>query len=81
MFSIIVGIFTNFIGLHPIKALIYSAIINGIIAPIIIFFIVQISSNHKTMGHYKNGKLSKFIGWLAIILMSITAIATIVALI
>lgn len=81
MFSILVGIFTNFIGLHPIKALIYSAIINGIIAPIIIFFIVKISSDHKTMGHYKNGKLSKWMGWLTVILMGITAIATIVALV
>lgn len=80
MFSIIVGIFTNFIGLHPIKALIYSAIINGIIAPIIIFFIVRISSDHKTMGHYKNSKISKFIGWVTVTLMSITAIAAIISL-
>lgn len=77
IFSIIVGIFTNFIGLHPIKTLIYSAIVNGVIAPIIIIFIVYISSSHKIMGHYKNSVFKKIIGWLAILLMSTAAIATI----
>lgn len=80
IFSILIGILTNFIGLHPIKALIYSAIVNGIIAPIIIIFIVHISSNHKIMGHYKNSTTKNIIGWLAIILMSITAIAAIISL-
>ncbi len=77
MFSIVVGIFTNFMGLHPIKTLIYSAIVNGVIAPIIIIFIVYISSSHKIMGHYKNSISKKIIGWLAVFLMSIAAIATI----
>jgi NRAMP (natural resistance-associated macrophage protein)-like metal ion transporter len=80
IFSIIIGILTNFIGLHPIKALIYSAIVNGIIAPIIIISIVHISSSHKIMGHYKNSRIQKIIGWLAVILMSITAIAAIYSL-
>jgi len=80
IFSILVGIFTNFIGLHPIKTLIYSAIVNGIIAPIIIIFIVYISSSHKIMGHYKNSIFKKIIGWLAVFLMSITAIAAIISL-
>lgn len=80
IFSILVGILTNFIGLHPIKALIYSAIVNGIIAPVIIIFIVHISSSHKIMGHYKNSIIKKIIGWLAVVLMSIIAIAAIVSL-
>lgn len=78
--SILIGIVTNFIGLHPIKALIYSAIVNGIIAPVVIIFIVRISSSHKIMGHYKNSVFQKSIGWVTIILMSITSVAAIVSL-
>ena len=81
IFSILVGILINFIGLNPIKALIYSAIVNGIIAPIILIFIVHISSSHKIMGHYKNSNLQNIIGWFVIVLMSITAIAAIISLI
>lgn len=80
IFSILLGIFTNFIGLHPIKTLIYSAIVNGIIAPIVIVFIVYISSSHKIMGHYKNSFFKKTLGWLTVFFMSITAVAAIISL-
>ncbi len=78
--SVIVGIAINFIGINPIKALIYSAIANGIIAPIIIICIVHISSDKKTMGHFKNSLLTKIIGWAIAILMGVTAIAAIISL-
>jgi NRAMP (natural resistance-associated macrophage protein)-like metal ion transporter len=78
--SIIIGIIINFIGIDPIKALIYSAILNGIVAPIILIFIVHISGNHKVMGHYKNSRLGNTIGWITTVLMGITAIAAIYSL-
>jgi Mn2+/Fe2+ NRAMP family transporter len=78
--AIIIGIILNFVGIHPIKALIYSAIVNGIIAPIVIFFIIHISSDKKIMGRYKNSKIQTIIGWVIFVLMSITAIAAIVSI-
>jgi NRAMP (natural resistance-associated macrophage protein)-like metal ion transporter len=78
--SIIIGIIINFIGIDPIKALLYSAIANGITAPIILIFIVKISSSQKIMGEYKNGKIAKILGWTATILMGVTAIAAIYSL-
>jgi NRAMP (natural resistance-associated macrophage protein)-like metal ion transporter len=78
--SILIGIIINFIGIDPIKALIYSAIANGIVAPVILIFIVHISSSHKIMGHYKNSKTSNIVGWITTILMGITALAAIYSL-
>lgn len=78
--SIIIGILINFIGIDPIKALIYSAIANGIIAPIVLVFIVYISGNKQIMGRYKNSRLGNFVGWLITGLMAITAIAAIYSL-
>lgn len=77
MLSIIVGIIINIIGIDPIKALIYSAIANGIIAPIIVLFVVHISSSKKVMGHYKNSKIINVLGYMITILMSIASIASI----
>jgi NRAMP (natural resistance-associated macrophage protein)-like metal ion transporter len=77
IFSILVGIIINFMGIHYIKALIYSAIINGIISPIIIYFIVKISSNQKIMGYHKNSPFRKKLGWLVFFLVSISALATV----
>lgn len=78
--SIIVGIIINFIGIDPIKALIYSAIANGVVAPVILVFIVKISSNKKIMGEYKSSNIAKTLGWIATGLMGITAIAAIISL-
>ena len=78
--SVLIGILINFIGIDPIKALIYSAIANCIIAPVIIVCIVHISSSKKVMGEFKNKKMTNVIGWIVAVLMGITSIATIVAL-
>jgi NRAMP (natural resistance-associated macrophage protein)-like metal ion transporter len=77
--SIALGILINFIGIDPIKALIYSAIANGIVAPIILVFIVHISGSKKIMGHYKNSAWGNIIGWTITGLMAVTAIAAIVS--
>jgi NRAMP (natural resistance-associated macrophage protein)-like metal ion transporter len=76
----VVGILFNFIGVDPIKALIYSAIANGILAPVIIVFIVHISGSKKIMGKFKNSPFTNVVGWVVTILMAITAVAAIVSL-
>jgi len=78
--SIIIGILINFIGIDPIKALIYSAIANGIIAPIVLVFIVHISGSKQIMGRYKNSRFGNIMGWIVTILMGITALAAIYSL-
>lgn len=77
--SVLVGILLNFIGLDPIKALIYSAVANGIVAPVILFFIVRLSSDTGVMQGYVNGNITKMIGWLTFVLMLIAGVAAIVA--
>jgi NRAMP (natural resistance-associated macrophage protein)-like metal ion transporter len=78
--AMIIGLFMNFIGLDPIKALIYSAVGNGIVAPIVLIFIVLLSDNKKVMGPHTNGPLSRSIGWITVILMAIAGIAAIMTL-
>ena len=78
--AMILGIVLNFIGLNPIKALIYSAVLNGVISPIILFLIVRIGSNEEVMGKYKNKKFSNFIGWFTTGLLFIISILTIIFL-
>jgi Mn2+/Fe2+ NRAMP family transporter len=78
--SILIGILINFLGIDPIKALIYSAIANGIIAPIVLVFIVHISGSNRIMGHHKNSMLTNVIGWIITLFMGITAIAALYTL-
>jgi NRAMP (natural resistance-associated macrophage protein)-like metal ion transporter len=78
--SMLMGLGMNFIGLNPIKALIYSAVANGIVAPIVLILIVLLASNKKVMGEWANGWFSKTIGWVVVTLMSVAGVAAIYSL-
>ena len=79
--SMLVGLGINFLGIDPIKALIYSAVGNGLAAPVILFLIVLMSSNRRIMGHWTNKKSTTIIGALVTLLMTVSGIAAIVALV
>lgn len=78
--SMLVGLAMNFLSIDPIKALIYSAFLNGVTAPIILALIVLISSNKKIMGRWVNKRLTTTIGWVTTIMMTVVGVAGIIAL-
>jgi NRAMP (natural resistance-associated macrophage protein)-like metal ion transporter len=75
--SLLVGLSLSYLGISPIKALIYSAILYGITSPVLIAIILHICNNKKVMGNYTNSLKSNILGGLALILMSFAAIALI----
>ncbi len=79
--SMLIGLSLDFLGIDPIKALIYAAVGNGLVAPLILVCIVLISSNRKVMGQWTNKPLTTAIGWLVIVIMTISGIGAIVSLI
>jgi len=48
--SMLIGLGINFLGINPIKALIYAVVANGIVAPVILILIMLIARNKHTMG-------------------------------
>jgi Mn2+/Fe2+ NRAMP family transporter len=79
--SMIVGLAINFIGLDPIKALIYSAVVNGIVAPVILTLIVITASNRKIMGEWVNKKSTTWFGWIITGIMALAGVAAIYSMI
>jgi Mn2+/Fe2+ NRAMP family transporter len=75
--SLILGLSLNYIGISPVKALIYSAILYGLTAPVLIAIILHISNNKKVMGEYTNGKISNILGFATLILMTAAAVVMI----
>jgi Mn2+/Fe2+ NRAMP family transporter len=75
--SLIVGLSLDFIGISPIQALVYTAILYGITAPVLIAIIMHIGNNKKVMKEFTNSKLSNFLGGLTLLLMTVAAIALI----
>ena len=78
--AMLIGLGINFIGLDPIKALIYSAVANGLVAPVVLILIVMLSANKKLMGDRVNSKITTILGWLITGAMIIAGLATIYSL-
>jgi NRAMP (natural resistance-associated macrophage protein)-like metal ion transporter len=73
--SLVLGLSLNYIGISPIKALIYTAILYGMTAPVLIAIILHICNNKKVMGEFTNSKKSNILGFSALIIMTIAAVA------
>ena len=71
--SLLLGLAMNYIGISPIQALIYTAILYGITAPVLIAIILHISNNKKIMGEFVNSKTINILGFAALTIMTIAA--------
>jgi NRAMP (natural resistance-associated macrophage protein)-like metal ion transporter len=78
--SMLIGLAINFLGIDPIKALIYSALLNGLVAPIILCLIVIIGSNKKIMGRWVNKWHTTALGWFVTLVMAAAGIGAIISL-
>ncbi len=73
--SLALGLSLNYVGISPIKALIYTAILYGLTAPVLIAIILHISNNKKIMGDNVNGRGLNILGFAALLIMTAAAVA------
>jgi NRAMP (natural resistance-associated macrophage protein)-like metal ion transporter len=73
--SLLIGLSLEFSGISPVNALIYTAILYGLTAPVMVALILHIGNNKKIMGKFTNSKLSNFLGFTTLILMTAAAVA------
>lgn len=73
--SLVAGLLMNSAGISPIKALLYSAILYGLTAPVIIAIILHICNNKAIMGAHVNSKRSNILGAITLLLMTAAALA------
>jgi NRAMP (natural resistance-associated macrophage protein)-like metal ion transporter len=73
--AVVAGMAMNFMHIDPIKALFYTAVINGLVAPPLLVLIVLLGSDRIYMKDKVSGRLSKSLTWLATGLMALAALA------
>ena len=71
--SLILGLSLNYIGISPIKALIYTAILYGLTAPVLIAIILHVSNNKSIMGKFTNSTLANILGFVALFVMTLAS--------
>jgi NRAMP (natural resistance-associated macrophage protein)-like metal ion transporter len=73
--SLCAGLCLDFLNISPIQALIYTAILYGLTAPVMIALVLHICNSPKIMGAAVNSKASNMLGIATLVLMTASAIA------
>jgi Mn2+/Fe2+ NRAMP family transporter len=67
--SVLAGLSINFIGIDPIQALIYAAVINGVVAVPILIALMKIANDKEILRNRINGRISNILGITTILIM------------
>ena len=70
--STIIGLWINFSSIDPIKALVYTAVINGVVAVPILIAIMRIANDKRILKTRVNGRISNIIGWATVMIMGVS---------
>lgn len=73
--ALLLGLSLNYIGITPIQSLIYTAILYGVTAPVLIAIILHVANNKKIMGKNVNSRTENVLGGIALVVMTVAAIA------
>jgi NRAMP (natural resistance-associated macrophage protein)-like metal ion transporter len=65
----IVGLALNFVGLNPIRALFWSAVINGVVSVPLMIVTMRMAANRKVMGEFTLPPYLRVMGWVATAVM------------
>ena len=72
--SAVIGLLIPLLGFHPIKALFYTSILYGIIAPILILMVIHMANNKKVVGKHTNSRTLNILGYTTFCIMTFFAI-------
>lgn len=75
--STLVGLALNFIGIDPMKALVFTAVFNGIAAVPLLFLVARINGSAAILGDNRGGPLSRSMVWLTFGVMGLAGVALI----
>jgi NRAMP (natural resistance-associated macrophage protein)-like metal ion transporter len=73
--STFVGLLIALLEVSPVRALFWTAVLNGFLSPPLLLLIMLLTNSKKVMGSRVNGSLTNAIGWATVAMMFSIAIA------
>jgi NRAMP (natural resistance-associated macrophage protein)-like metal ion transporter len=70
----LIGLALNFVGLNPIRALVWSAVINGVVSVPLMVVTMRMAVNPKVMGRFTLPLRLRVVGWIATVVMMVASI-------
>ena len=68
------GLLLDLLGVSPMQALLYTALLYGLTAPVMIGIVLHLANNPAVMGHFVNGRRANLLGGITLVLMSAAAV-------
>ena len=68
-FSTFIGVAMDFIGINPVSALFWTAVINGLLAPFLLIGVLAVARDNKIMHGQPSSKLSQAVVFITILFM------------
>jgi NRAMP (natural resistance-associated macrophage protein)-like metal ion transporter len=65
----LIGLTLNFVGLNPIRALFWSAVINGVVSVPLMVVTMRMAANRRVMGEFTLPPYLRLMGWIATAVM------------
>lgn len=76
--STLLGLVIQLAGVDPVKALLYTAVLYGITAPVLIGIILHICNRRRIMYEYTNNRVTNLLGFTALLFMGVSAVLLII---
>jgi Mn2+/Fe2+ NRAMP family transporter len=76
----VIGAGANALAISPVKALVWSAVLNAIVAVPVMALIMRMATDIKIMGQFKVTGLWTFMGWLATAIMALASVVFLTSL-
>ena len=73
--AIVLGIAVDLSPLDPIKALVWSAVVNGVIVVPVLVAMMIVASSSRQMGRFTATRTQRVFGWLTTLMMAVAAVA------
>ncbi|MGA8035850.1 MAG: divalent metal cation transporter [Candidatus Acidiferrales bacterium] len=71
----VLGVALDFAGLNPIRALYWSAVLNGLVAAPVMFAVMRLADDAKITGQFRLPAYLRWGGWLATAVMFLSSVA------
>jgi len=78
--AIVLGIAVDLSPLDPIKALVWSAVVNGVIVVPVLVAMMIVGSRREQMGEFVASRAQRVFGWLTTVMMAVAAVAMFVTM-
>lgn len=75
--AVIFGVLTTISGVSAIPLLISAAVFNGLLAPVVVWYLLRLADNPAVVGQHRSPTSVRWLGWLTWVIMTAVSLITI----